>query len=78
MQDRPIQAEDGRIIFASTHVPNKQPRHGWTAIYSFKDGVPWSSQLACICIWCREEHAQDLAYSCFQGGNLQRINDFGL
>ena len=50
MQDRPIQAEDGRIIFASTHVPNKQPRHGWTAIYSSKDGRSWPLQLSCHCI----------------------------
>ncbi|CAL5224175.1 g6815 [Coccomyxa viridis] len=38
MQDRPIQTKDGRIIFASTHVPNPQPRHGWTAIYNSKEG----------------------------------------
>ena len=38
LQDRPIQTTDGRIIFASTHVPNPQPRHGWTAIYSSKEG----------------------------------------
>ena len=78
MQDRPIQAEDGRIIFASTHVPNRQPRHGWTAIYSSNDGVLWSSQLSCICMYSRQDPAQDLAYSTFQGGNLKPINDFGL
>ena len=57
VQDRPIQAEDGRIIFASTHVPNKQPRHGWTAIYSSMDGRLWSILLSCISLqmlWCRK------------------------
>ena len=38
-QDRPLFAKDGRIIFASTHRPARQPRQGWTAIYSMSGGA---------------------------------------